>query len=65
MTFRELRAGQRFEFDHSGLAAYVANGLESGPWVKTSERCYRQESSGRLNRVGSVAVKVIVLPDAP
>ncbi len=43
MKFRELSIGQRFEFDRSGLT--VCHGLESGPWVKTSSRGYRKDTT--------------------
>ncbi len=43
MRFKDLTIGQRFEFDHSGLM--FPNNLAHGPWIKTSSRKYRKDSS--------------------
>lgn len=43
MKFKELNIGARFEFDRSGLP--LCHGLESGPWIKTSSRNYRKDTT--------------------
>lgn len=43
ITFKDLNIGAKFEFDHAGLP--ICHGLESGPWIKTSSRGYRKDTS--------------------
>lgn len=60
VEFRDLRVGERFEFDRS---AFPNSGMATGPWVKTSARGYRRESDGMTSTVGSISVKVQRLPE--
>src|SRR5438105_3633758 len=39
IKFRDLKIGDRFEFDHTGLP--LCHGMPRGPWIKISTRKYK------------------------
>ena len=59
LAFRDLSIGAEFEFDHSQLPVRWSGA--TGPWVKTSKRCYKRIDDGLSCQVGTISVKVIKL----
>ena len=62
MRFKDLRIGQRFEFDHSMLTTPWSGA--TGPWEKLSARTYRHvpvegQSDPSPIRVGTINVEVV------
>ena len=56
--FRDLALNQSFEFDRSNFSH---SGMEHGPWIRTSARCY--EKPGMKCQVGSINVHVLTRED--
>jgi hypothetical protein len=64
-TFKQLKPGQVFEFDHVSIGEY--SGIARGPWVKEKGRRYtlwaddRQKMHDLSCTVGSINVKVLTI----
>jgi hypothetical protein len=61
MTFRDLRIGDTFEFDHTRT---LCGGFAHGPWRKISARTYDRHDvpphpGTGAYRVGSIAARVL------
>lgn len=54
LRFRDLKIGDRFEFDRPPSM----NGLANGPWQKTGRDGYIRESDGLKCKVGTINVTV-------
>jgi hypothetical protein len=58
MRFKDLSVGEHFEFDRRDKDGFEFSGLATGPWTKTSQRCYIRDDDGMRCQVGSINVKV-------
>lgn len=59
MRFIELKEGDRFDFLHGGPLS------TKGPWVKTGDRTYTNDSNPRLTERQIITVKAEVIAPKP